>query len=89
MFKKLRDKKFSEIMWDVLPWVFMVCGMIFTSVLVAQKGTRMLSSDFAAEYTLARHLNEEHTIVSRTWCYSSWIKIFDTQIIRKIVFAIV
>ena len=75
-------------MWEALPWIFMVCGMIVTSVLVATKGTRMLSSDFAAEYTLVRHLNEEHSIVSRTWCYSSWIKIFDAQIIRKMVFAV-
>ena len=89
MEKKIRDKKSYEIVWEVLPWIFMVCGMIVTSVLVATKGTRMLSSDFAAEYTLVRHLNEEHTIVSRTWCYSSWIKIFDAQIIRKMVFAIV
>ena len=89
MIKKLSENKFIKKLPDILPWLFVITGMIFTSILIAQKGNKILSSDFAVELVLARHLNEEHTFVSTTWAYSTWVRIFDVVLIRKLVFAII
>ncbi len=89
MIKKLSENKFIKNLPDILPWLFVITGMIFTSILIAQKGNKILSSDFAVELVLARHLNEEHTFVSTTWAYSTWVRIFDVVLIRKLVFAII
>ena len=89
MIKKLSENKFIKKLPDILPWLFVITGMIFTSILIAQKGNKILSSDFAVELVLAKHLNEEHTFVSTTWAYSTWVRIFDVVLIRKLVFAII
>lgn len=89
MLRKIEDNKYIKKIIVFLPWLFVITGMIFTSVLIGQKGNKILSSDFAVELVLARHLNEEHTFVSTTWAYSTWVRIFDVVLIRKLVFAII
>ncbi len=89
MLRKIEDNKYIKKIIVFLPWLFVITGMIFTSILIAQKGNKILSSDFAVELVLARHLNEEHTFVSTTWAYSTWVRIFDVVLIRKLVFAII
>ena len=89
MLRKIENNKYIKKIIDFLPWLFVITGMIFTSILIAQKGNKILSSDFAVELVLARHLNEEHTFVSTTWAYSTWVRIFDVVLIRKLVFAII
>lgn len=89
MLRKIKDNKYLKKLTDLFPWLFVIAGMIFTSALIAQKGNKILSSDFAVELVLARHLNEEHTLVSTTWAYSTWVRIFDVVMVRKLVFAII
>ena len=69
-------KKLQSKCWKRLPWILLVCGYLGTVALLALVGRPYLDSDASSEMVLANLLNQEGTLLSTNWWYSSELRVF-------------
>lgn len=79
MLKYLKDKKLQ-----LVGWLWLVVGYIFTMWYQLVPGKWMLDSDLASEIILSDLLNKEHALITSNWFYSSEIRFFSSQWIYRI-----
>lgn len=60
--------------------VFALCILLVAVYLILGYGA-YLDSDMASELVLAQHLVKEGTLISRTWRYSTEVRILNTQLV--------
>lgn len=77
------SKKFSNIK-KVCPWIWLVMGYLLDIWYHLVPGEWIIDSDLAAEMLLAEHLNNEHVILSKTWLYSTELRVFNIQWLYRI-----
>lgn len=68
----------------LLPVLFLMLAYFLTVYSFWLNGKTLLDADEASEMVLAQHLNEEGGILSRTWFYSTELRVINTQLIYKI-----
>ena len=76
--KKLIYKE--EFYYFLLTVFFYVSDIVF----VFRKTSGLLNSDSSAEMILAAHLNKVGGFLSKDWCYSSELRVLNTQIVYKL-----
>lgn len=79
-----KEKRFI----DILPWVWLFVSYFATFIFIYVKCRYYVESDMASEMILANLLNEENSIISTNWFYSSEIRIFYLQIIYRLTLLI-
>ena len=57
-------------------------------ILMIHNGFRYLNADDSSELVLARILAEQHSILTRDWCYSSELRVLNTNLIFAPMFMI-
>lgn len=62
-----------------LPWAWLIAGYIYDIAFILIYGRQMLDSDMSAEMVLSNLLNQEHSIVTHNWIYSTEIRVAETQ----------
>ncbi len=71
---------FREEFWYLLLTIyFYFSNLIF----VYRKASGLLNSDSSGEMILAAHLNKVGGFLSKEWCYSSELRVLNTQIVYK------
>lgn len=63
----------------LIPWLWLAAGYIFDIWYHIFPGKWILDSDLAAEMVLANKLNEEHSILTADWFYSTELRVFQSQ----------
>lgn len=84
MLKKLKNAKTQ----DILLWIFMVIGGLFTLFLIYKKDFYMENSDIASDMILGKLLSTEGGILSSNWFYSTELHVVHTQLLYKLLFYI-
>lgn len=75
-----KNKSFIEI----LPWIWLVVSYCLTFIYIYFKGRNYIDSDMAGEMILSDLLNKEGGILSRSWYYSTELRIFYLQIFYRL-----
>lgn len=78
----LQKTKSNFFTW--FPWVFMIVSFLTTLIFMWTNGRYYIDSDMSAEMILADLLNEEGTIASKNWWYSTEIRIFYLQVVYRL-----
>lgn len=63
----------------IIPWLWLAAGYIYDIWYHSFPGKWILDSDLAAEMVLANKLNEERSILSTDWFYSTELRVFQSQ----------
>lgn len=74
--------------WEILPWAWLILSYCITMGFLALHGRAYIDSDMSGEMVLADLLNQEHSIISQNWGYSTEIRIFYLQIFYRIALLI-
>ncbi len=64
----------KEKIHSIAPWLFSLAGIIYDITFFLNHGRAMLDSDMAAEMVLADLMNQEHSLITKNWIYSTEIK---------------
>lgn len=75
MNKKVNKRDISHF----IPWLWLTGGYLFDIWYHIFPGKWLVDSDLAAEMVLANKLNEEHSILSTDWFYSTELRVFHSQ----------
>lgn len=70
----------------ILPIVFMSCGYLMTLSLMIFKWQKIVDSDMASELVLGHELALKGGILDKAWCYSTELRVLNTQLIYKLLF---
>ena len=65
--------------WQSLPWLWMAAAYLFDLWYQLVPGKWIVDSDLASEMILSDLLNEEGTIISHNWFYSTELKVVNLQ----------
>lgn len=84
MLKRINKDKF----FIVLPYVVMIVSFLCTFTFIYFKGRNYVDSDMASEMMLANLLNKEGSIFSKSWYYSSELRVFYLQWIYRLTILI-
>ena len=63
----------------LLPYCLLLLGIVLTMTVMILHGRSYIDSDTASEMILADLLNQEGSIVSTNWWYSTEIRVFGAQ----------
>lgn len=74
----------EEFYYFLLTAYFYISNLVF----VFRRTSGLLNSDSSAEMILAAHLNKMGGFLSKDWCYSSELRVLNTQIIYKLALRI-
>ncbi|MDO4284079.1 MAG: hypothetical protein Q4C60_01975 [Eubacteriales bacterium] len=66
------------------PWFWLIAAYSFMVLFLILYGRSVLDSDMASEMILASKLNEEGGILSRSWYYSTELRVFCEQLLFKL-----
>lgn len=77
--KKQDWKKLGSGVWRILPWLWLVTGYAVLIWYQLVPGRWMVDGDMSSEMILAKLLNEEKSIVSHNWFYSTELRVFHFQ----------
>lgn len=66
-------------LWHVLPWLWIAAGYLFDLWYQLVPGRWIVDSDLASEMVLADLLNQEGSIISTNWYYSTELKVVNLQ----------
>lgn len=66
-------------LWQAIPWVWVAAGFLFDLWYQFFPGRNLLDADLASEVLLADLLNQEKSIVSTNWFYSTELRVFNLQ----------
>ncbi|WP_026503662.1 hypothetical protein [Butyrivibrio sp. NC3005] len=64
---------------NILATMFLIAGLIYDMYLYISPGKWFVDSDMASEMMLAKKLNDEGGILSKTWYYSTELRVFCQQ----------
>lgn len=67
-------------------YAILLLGIVFTVSVFFIYGRDLLDSDMSSEMILAKLLHDEGGIVSKNWCYSTELRVINTQIVYKLGF---
>lgn len=67
-----------------IPFLLLFISYFLTVYAYWLNGKTLLDADEASEMILAQHLNEEGGILSKTWYYSTELRVINTQLVYKI-----
>ena len=66
-------------LWQAMPWLWIVAGYLFDLWYQLVPGRWIVDSDLASEMILADLLNQEGSIISHNWYYSTELKVVNLQ----------
>lgn len=66
-------------LWQALPWLWMAAGYLLDLWYQLVPGRWIVDSDLASEMVLADLLNQEGSIISTNWYYSTELKVVNLQ----------
>lgn len=86
----LKAKNLSKVAWvkfkgqvgtiaKCLSWLWLIMGYLLDIWYQLVPGKWIIDSDLAAEMILANMLNQERTIISENWFYSTELRVFNLQ----------
>lgn len=81
MLQKIKEKIDVKLL---IPWFILTVAYIGAVALVWYMGIDYLDSDMSAEMVLAHQLNQEGTIISKNWFYSTELRVVCEQLLFKI-----
>lgn len=67
------------VLFSFLSWVWLIIGYVFNIWYQLVPGKWIIDSDLAAEMVLANMLNNERSILSPNWFYSTELRVFNLQ----------
>jgi len=73
---------------ELLFFILMILGIIFSTVFVIVRGDKIINSDSSAELILGKLLAENGGILSKDWYYSTELRVITSQIVYKLFFMI-
>lgn len=74
--KKQDWKKLGSDVWRILPWLWLLAGYVVLVWYQLVPGRWTVDGDMSCEMILSRMLNEEKSILSHNWFYSTELYIF-------------
>lgn len=74
--------------WKIVIWLITIIEIGMISVLSYNYNGAWTDSDFASDLVLAEKLNEEHTLLSQNFYYSTELRVLHTQLIQAPLFSI-
>lgn len=74
-----KQNSFSSILYRVFPYVWMAAGYLCNILYQLKYGAAYVDSDMSAEMILSNLLNNEGSIVSSNYYYSTELRVFSTQ----------
>lgn len=87
-FQKISPHRKKLDFGAVLPWAWLILAYCITMGLLILHGRAYIDSDMGGEMILADLLNQEHSIISPNWGYSTEIRVFYLQAIYRIALLI-
>lgn len=81
----MNKKRFSEI----ISLVWLIICFAAACYYVARYNTLFIDADMSSELVLAKLLSEEGGILSKSWYYSTELRILNTQLIFAPLFAVI
>lgn len=79
MKKTLQETGWRARLWRVLPWLWIAAGYLLDLWYQLVPGRWIVDSDLASEMILSNLLNQEGSIVSTNWYYSTELKVVNLQ----------
>lgn len=73
---KLDWKKLGSNAWRILPWLWLLTGYAVLVWYQLVPGRWLVDGDMSAEMVLSKLLNEEGSILSHNWFYSTELRVF-------------
>lgn len=77
--KKWDWKKFGGSVWRILPWLWLLAGYVVLVWYQLVPGRWLADGDISSQMVLAKLLNEEKSILSHNWFYSTELHVFHYQ----------
>lgn len=77
-------KKDKGVIFSLLSWIWLIVGYALNIWFQLVPGEWIIDSDLAAEMVLANLLNNERSVLSLNWFYSTEIKVFNIQWLYRI-----
>lgn len=77
--KKQDWKKFGSDVWRILPWLWLLAGYVVLIWYQLVPGRWLVDGDISSQMILAKLLNEEKSILSHNWFYSTELHVFHYQ----------
>lgn len=77
--KKQDWKKLGSSLWRILPWLWLLTGYVVLVWYQLVPGRWLVDGDISSQMVLAKMLNEEKSILSHNWFYSTELHVFHYQ----------
>lgn len=77
--KKWDWKKAGSIVWRILPWLWLLAGYVVLVWYQLVPGRWLVDGDISSQMVLAKLLNEEKSILTHNWFYSTELHVFHYQ----------
>lgn len=87
-FQKIAPPRKKSDISRILPWIWLAVAYCSTIAFLSLYGRPYIDSDMAGEMVLSNFLNQEGSLLSTNWGYSSEIRIFYLQLIYRITLLI-
>lgn len=75
----VKQRGWRSRLWQALPWLWMAAGYLLDLWYQLVPGRWIVDSDLASEMVLADLLNQEGSIISPNWYYSTELKVVNLQ----------
>lgn len=79
MKKTLQETGWRARLWRVLPWLWIAAGYLLDLWYQLVPGRWIVDSDLASEMILSNLLNQEGSIISTNWYYSTELSVLQMQ----------
>lgn len=81
-------KKKRELLSNLFSVIFFIGCFSFSAYLTHAASQVLIDSDSASELVLAQHLSQKNAILSTDWCYSTELRVLNTQLVFAPLFKI-
>ena len=82
-----KNKKIFDILKTALPYLFPILAFINLALFLNGRTDTLINSDHSSELVLGKLLAEEGGILSTNWYYSTEVRVLNTQLVYKTLFA--
>lgn len=82
------SKQKKQMLSNLLSVIFFIGCFAFSAYLTHSASQVLIDSDSASELVLAQHLSQKNAILSTDWCYSTELRVLNTQLIFAPLFKI-
>ena len=72
----------------IVPWLWLAGALLFLCAFLNARIDLLLDADMSSELVLSKLLNAEGGILSRNWCYSTELRVLNTQLVFAPLFSI-